>query len=70
MGVKKSPSICEKGPKVAAAAAKWARTRAIVCCSVQFYAGTPVATIGRSDRRYAMAADTGPLLKEAPLLTP
>jgi len=70
MRVKKSPSICEKGPKVAASRALSDGRRANLCNRVQKRAGTPVATVGGCDRRFAMVAARRPLLKGAPLLTP
>ena len=46
MGVKKSPSICEKGPKVAAATALSEGRRANLCNYAHKCAGTPVAIVG------------------------
>ena len=70
MGVKKSPSICEKGPKVAASRALSKGRRANLCNRGHKCAGTLVAIVGGSDRRFAMVAARKPLLKGAPLLTP
>ena len=46
MGVKKSPSICEKGPKVAAMEALSKGRRANLCNCGHKCAGTPVAIVG------------------------
>ena len=70
MGVKKSPSICEKGPKVAAATALKEGRRANMCNYAHKCAGTLVAIVGGSARRFAIVAARRPLLKGAPLLTP
>jgi hypothetical protein len=70
MGVKKSPAICEKGPKVAASRVLSKVRCANLCNRVHKCAGTPVAIVGGSDRRFAMVAARRPLLKGAPLLTP
>ena len=45
MGVKKSPSICEKGPKVAASRVLSKGRRANLCNRVHNCAGTPVAIV-------------------------
>jgi|KBSSwiStaDraftv2_1062776.scaffolds.fasta_scaffold209577_2 hypothetical protein len=46
MGVKKSPSIREKGPKVAAMEALSKGRRANLCNCAHNCAGTPVAIVG------------------------
>ena len=46
MAVKKSPSICEKGPKVAAIEALSKDRRANLCNCGHKCAGTPVAIVG------------------------
>ena len=46
MGVKKSPAICEKGPKVAAMDALSKGQRANLCNCAHKSAGTPVAIVG------------------------
>ena len=46
MGVKKSPSICEKGPKVAASRVLSKGRCANLCNRVHKRAGTPVAIAG------------------------
>jgi len=45
MGVKKSPSICEKGPKVAASRVLRKGRCANLCNRVHNCAGTPVAIV-------------------------